>query len=61
MPPTVRTDDHVAHALRLQRPEVGAVVDLVRRERVAVAVAREEHDLAARRCVPKVSGPEGSP
>src|SRR5690606_14700782 len=35
------------HAKRLQRPEVGAVIHLVRRNRVPVAVAREKGDLAA--------------
>ena len=38
-----RKRNHVTRALRMQRPDIGAVVDLVRRNRMAVAVPREEH------------------
>ena len=61
MPPTEATETIRVAPSSLQRPDVGAVVDLVRRDRVAVAVAREEHHLARRAMRPKVSGPEGSP
>ena len=50
MPPTVATETICVGARLLQRPDVGAVVHLVRRDAVAVAVAREEHHIARRRC-----------
>ena len=34
----------VLHPLGLQRPHIGLVVDLVRRNGVAIAVPRHEHD-----------------
>ena len=47
MPPTEATDTIRVDARVLQRPDVGAVVHLVRRDRMAVAVPREEHHFAA--------------
>ncbi len=47
MPPTEATARIALDAALLQRPEVGAVVDPVRRDRVAVAVARQKDDVAA--------------
>src|SRR5206468_2461522 len=38
--------DHGPYAQRAERPDVGAVVDAVRRNRVASAVARHERHLA---------------
>ena len=38
--------DHFERARVLQRPEIRAVVHLVRRDGMAVAVTREKHDLA---------------
>jgi hypothetical protein len=55
-----RHRDHVRHACRVQRPDIGAVVHLVRRNHVAVPVARQKHHLAAADD-PKSRGPEGSP
>src|SRR5207302_4286544 len=38
--------DDIACPRVLQRPQVGAVVDLVRRDAVGLAVARQEYDVA---------------
>src|SRR5262249_36099152 len=45
-PPRRRGRNHRGGVERMQRPDVGAIVDFVRRYRVAIAVAREENDLA---------------
>ena len=44
--PVTGSRDDLAHALLLQGPDIGPVVHLVRRERVLLAVAREERDAA---------------
>ena len=51
-------DDASRRPPRLQRPEVGAVVHLVRRDGVAVAVAGEEDHVAARRCARRSARPK---
>ena len=45
-----RDGNHRLGADFLERPEIGSVVDLVRRKRVAVAVAREEHHIDPVEC-----------
>ena len=47
-PPTEATASIAVAPPRLQRPQVGAIVDAVRRDRVAVAVPGQEHGGAAR-------------
>ena len=61
MPPTDATASDRGRAALLQRPQVGAVVDPVRRDRVAVPVPGEEHRVAARRSAPNSSADDGSP
>ena len=39
-----RERENFFHAARLQRPDIGAVIDLVRRYGVAIAMPRQEHD-----------------
>ncbi len=39
-----RDGEHIFGAARVQCPDIGAVVDLVRRYGVAVAVARQKYD-----------------
>ena len=49
MPPTRSYRQNGVDAALLQRPQVGAIVDPVRRDRVPVAVPREEYHVAAAR------------